>query len=132
VVAPFGDDSHPLKDMVALYANTSESGDNIIIGYINKNHIAAIGEKRIYSLKEDGSLSFAIHLKNDETCEIGGAVDFAVRYNALNTALQEEVVKINQELTKIASGISTAGGVYVPEPITLSLIDSRVNEVKLP
>lgn len=89
VVAAFGDDSAPLKDMIALYAQTSESGDAVILGYLNKNQIAALGEKRIFSLKQDGSLSFAIHLKNDGTCEIGGDNDFAVRYNELETGFNQ-------------------------------------------
>jgi hypothetical protein len=132
VVSPFGDDSVPLKDMTAIYANTSEVGDNIILGYINNNQLAAIGEKRIFSLKPDSSLSFAVHLKNDGTCEIGGDEDFAVRFNALNTALQNEVALVNAELTKIAAGIATAGGSYIPAPITLDLNLSRVDNVKLP
>lgn len=130
VVSSFGDDSCPLNDMTAIYANTSEVGDSIIIGYINKNQISAVGEKRIFSLKQDESLSTYIHLKNDGTINIGGDSDFMIRYTSLNVALQEEVNKINAELTKIASGISAAGGVYVPTPITLDISASKINEIK--
>lgn len=132
VVAPFGDDSHPLKDMTAIYAETSEVGDNIIIGYINTNQLAGEGEKRIFSLRPDGSLSFSIHLKNDGTCEIGGNSDFAVRFNQLNQSLQQQVLSINSELTAIAAGIASAGGSYTPNLINLDLTASRVDNVKLP
>ena len=131
VVSAFGDDSAPLKDMVAIYGTTSENGDDIIIGYINKNQISQPGEKRIFSLKQDGSLSFALHLKNDGNCEFGGNSDNLVRYNALNTALQQEKNLINTELSKIATAINgVAPGAYTPTPITLDLIQAKINEIK--
>lgn len=131
VVADFGDDSSPLKDMVAVYSSTGESGEAIIVGYFNKNQIAQPGEKRMFSLKEDGSLSFAVHLKNDGTCEVGGNADNLVRYAALNTALLAEKDLINAELTKIAFAInSLAPGSYTPTPITLNLIQAKIEEIK--
>jgi len=131
VVSAFGDDSAPLKDFVAIYGQTSENGDNIIIGYINKNQISAPGEKRIFSLKEDGSLSFSLHLKNDGTCEFGGNTDNAVRYAALNNALQLEKDLINTEFGKIATAINgLAPGAYVPTPITLNLLSAKIEEIK--
>lgn len=133
VVSSFGDDSHPLKNMVAIYGETGENGENIILGYINKNQIAKEGEKRIFSLKPDGTLSFSIHLKNDGNCEIGGAEDFAIRYNKLNEALQQQLIQsLNQQLSAIASGISSAGGTYTPQNISLDLTESRVDNIKLP
>ena len=35
---PFGIDSVPLSDMIAIFGSTSENGDNVIVGYINVNH----------------------------------------------------------------------------------------------
>jgi len=133
VVSDFGDDSAPLKDMIAVYSNTSEVGDNIIIGYLNKNQIANAGEKRIFSLKEDGSLSIAIHLRNNGTAEIGGNVDNAVRYAKLDLALQNEVTLINAELTKIAAAINAiVPGSYIPTPITLNILAAKIEELKTP
>ena len=126
VVSSFGEDSAPLKNMVALYADTSEIGESVIIGYINKNQIAAAGEKRIFSLKEDGSMSFAIHLRNNGTAEIGGAVDNAVRYSKLDLALQNEVSLINAELTKIAAAIGGVGGVDVPTPVSVNTSEAKI------
>lgn len=131
VVSDFGDDSAPLKDMIAIYGPTGESGEAVILGYLNKNQIAQPGEKRIFSLKPDKSLSFALHLKNDGTCEFGGNTDNAVRYTALNTALQAEKDLINTELTKIAAAINAlAPGSYTPTPITLNLIQAKIDEIK--
>lgn len=133
VVSDFGDDSSPLKDMVAIYGQTSESGDSIIVGYINSNQIALPGEKRIFSLKDDGSLSFDIHLKNDGTCNIGGDVDNAVRYSKLNAAMQQQKSLINAELTKIQTAINAlAPGAYIPTPITVDLSLAKIDEIKTP
>ncbi len=130
VISSFGDDSAPLNDMIALYANTSEVGDSVIIGYINKNQIAQPGEKRVFSLKPDGTLSFDIHLKTDGTCEIGGAIDNAVRHSKLNTALQAEVTKINAELVKISAAVGAVGGSYVHVPVTVDIAAAKINEIK--
>ena len=130
VVADFGDDSSPLKDMIAIYSRTAIVGEEVIIGYLNTNQISKPGEKRIFSLMPDGSLSFDIYLKNDGTCEIGGKVDNAVRYMAMDTALQQQVNEINAELIAISTAISGVGGVYVPTPITLDMTPSKIVEIK--
>lgn len=129
-IAPYGDDSNPLKDMTAVYIETSEAGEPVIIGYLNTEQLADIGEKRIYSQKANGEISFYIHLKNDGTIEFGGNADNLVRYTPLNSGLQAQVIKINAELVKIASGITAAGGSYVPVPISLNISGSKINEAK--
>jgi hypothetical protein len=131
VISSFGDDSAPLKDFIALYSKTSENGDNVIIGYINKHQLSEPGEKRIFSLKEDGSLSIALHLKNDGTCEFGGNADNLVRYEALNNALQLEKDLINAEFLKIATAINgLAPGAYTPAPISLNILQAKIEEIK--
>lgn len=128
--APFGDDSSPLKDMVAVYADTQEIGEPIIIGYLNENQLAAPGEKRFYSLKPNGDLSFYAWLKNDGTMEIGGKTDNMVRFNPLNNGLSNQNTAINAELTKIAVAITALGGTYVPTQISLNIAQSKINEIK--
>lgn len=135
VASAFGDDSNPIKDMIAIYANTSEVGDKVIVGYLNQNHIAAIGEKRIFSLKPNGDLSFAIHLKNDETCEIGGNADNAVRYSKLEEAFNELKNDLNTLIglynthSHAANGTPTAS---TAEASVANIVPSRVDSVKLP
>ncbi|WP_036384089.1 hypothetical protein [Muricauda sp. MAR_2010_75] len=130
--APFGDDSHPLKDMVAIYGKTSERGEPVILGYLNKNQIASVGEKRIFSLTPEGDLSFAVHLKNDGTCEIGGNSDNLIRFQPLNTAIQQMNTHVNQELTKIASAITSVGGTYTPTPLNIDISASKIESIKAP
>jgi len=85
---PFGDDSVAPKGFRALRVNVGHVDDSVIIGYINKNQLDSLvaGEKRIYSVDSDGALSTDIILKGDGTMEIGGNVDFMVRYSALEDA----------------------------------------------
>jgi len=83
------------------------------------------GEKKIYSQENQVIKSF-IYLKKDGTIDINGSADFAVRYNALNTVLQQLVTDINAALATKQDASGTAG------TLTLDLTSSRVDEVKLP
>ena len=132
VAANYGDDSQPLKNMTAIYSPTAVNSEPVIIGYINTNQVAEEGEKRIFSQSLDGSLSFAIHLKTDGTCEIGGAVDNAVRFNALASSLTASDTALNAELAKIATAIGSLGGVYTVAPVTTDISTSKIDEIKTP
>nr|WP_299067207.1 hypothetical protein [uncultured Allomuricauda sp.] len=129
-VAPFGEDSSPLKNMTAIYSKTAESGEPIILGYINKNQVSKSGEKRLYSLNSDGSISFYIHLKNDGTLEMGGDSDNLIKYTPLDTALKNQDNLINIELGKIAIAITTLGGMYTPDTINTDISQSKLDNIK--
>lgn len=129
-INPFGEDSVPVENMIAVYGKTANIKDPVIIGYINENQISAPGEKRIFSLDSDGDVAFSIHLKNNGTCEIGGNSDFAVRFNALNNSLQQQKDSINQELSKIQSAILGVGGTYVKQNISIDITAAKINEIK--
>ncbi len=127
---PFGIDGNPVKSMVAVYSKTSNDSSPIIIGYINRNQLSDIGELRTFSTDINGNVKFYTWLKNDGTFEIGGNSDNAVRYNALNTALQQQVTKINTELAKINVAIAALGGTYTVSPISLDITAAKITEVK--
>lgn len=88
-IAPYGIDSNPIKDMIAIYASSAIKGDSVILGYINKNQLAEVGENRIFSTNESGDLSTFLWLKNDGTMEVGGGTDFMVRFSEMETAFNE-------------------------------------------
>jgi hypothetical protein len=88
-VSSYGVDSNPVKDMVALYVPTGETGKNAIIGYINKERLADVGEYRIFSTDDSGALKTYIWLHNDGTMEIGGDADNMVRFSELETAFNQ-------------------------------------------
>lgn len=140
--APFGDDANPIKGMTAIYAATSQRGEMVIIGYINKNRLADVGEKRIFSTDSGGDLSTYIWLKNDGTMQLGGVVDNAVRYIPLNAGLQAEAVKIGTNLNAIlvnltALNIAVNGLIpgavpmpYVITPVDVDISNSKIDEIK--
>jgi len=112
-VSPYGVDSNPVKDMVAVYAKCGSDNNNVIIGYINKNSIAKVGELRLFSTDADGAEKFYYYLKDDGTTEIGGNSNFAVKYNELKS----EYDKTKNYLTtlKTATGaVATALDSLVP------------------
>ena len=129
VVAPFGDDSAPLKDMTAIYAETTNVGESVVIGYINTNQIALPGEKRIFSLDASGNLSTYIHLQTDGTMHLGGNTDNVVQYNPLLTGLVANDDLVNAELAKIAIAIGTLGGSYVPGVVSTDIALAKVDGV---
>jgi hypothetical protein len=117
-VSSFGDDSNPVKDMVAVYGQTSEIGKNVIIGYINKNQISEPGEKRIFSTDENGEVVFYFHLKNDGTAELNGTDDNLVRFSALESGFNELKGDLNDMISKWNSFVTA----YVPgSPTTVGL-----------
>lgn len=115
---PFGTDSNPVKDTIAIYGPTLQSGKQVIIGYINKNQFAEIGEHRIFSTDSDGLEVFSLYLKNDGTAEFGGDADFMVRYNELESAFNELKGDLNSLITAYNSHIhvttATVGATAVP------------------
>lgn len=129
-IMPFGEDSCPLPNMIAIYCKTSNIAEPVVIGYLNKNQVAASGEKRIYSLRPDGTLSFYAWLHNDGTMELGGTADNLTRYTPLAEGLTNQDTLINTELGKIAVAIGALGGTYVPGNITTDISASKIEEVK--
>lgn len=129
--SPFGIDSVPLKNMTAIYADTSNSSENVIIGYINENQLANNGEVRLYSLDENKALKSFIWLKNDGTIEFNGNTYSMVRFEPLKQGLQSTDTAINTELSKIATAInSIAPGAYTPTPIQTNIDLAKNQDLK--
>lgn len=132
--SPFGIDSRPLDKMTAIYAETSNADEALIIGYINEEYATEKGEIRLYSMGAQGGVNVVkstIHLKNDGKIELNGGGNPAVLGNELKTALNSIQSAINQELTKISLGISTAGGSYTVSPITVDTSDIVSTTIEL-
>jgi hypothetical protein len=82
---PYGLDSNPTKGSIAIYSETSEKGQTVILGYLNKNQLAGVGEFRMFSTDDDGTLKFYVWLKSTGIIEIGGDSNYAVKFNELKT-----------------------------------------------
>lgn len=134
---PYGIDSNPIKDMVAVYAPTEEKGKVAIIGYINKNQKALPGEFRMFSTDANGAEKFYVWLKNDETIEIGGNSNFVVKFNELKTEFNALKKSHNDLLTEyqahvhvltLSSGTGTAAPTVSTQTPNTSNIDNAKND----
>jgi hypothetical protein len=129
-VGPYGIDSNPIKDMIAIYSETSERGKAVIVGYMNKNQLAQPGEFRAYSTDNNGGLKTYIWLKNNGNMEIGGDTNFLVRYNQLNQELQNFALFMNEQFALIATGISAGGGSYTPGNAQIDISEAKTEKIK--
>lgn len=132
---PYGIDSNPVKDMIAIYAPTGEKGKTVIIGYLNKNQLAGIGEFRTYSTNENGELSFYTWLKNDGTMEIGGNTKNMVRFQELETAFNQLKDDFNTLVGKynghVHSGVASGVGVTSTATLTGSTSSANIAPAKI-
>ena len=135
-ISPFGIDSRPLDKMKAIYAETSNADEALIIGYINENYVTEKGEIRLYSMDiapqgGGNEVKSTIYLKNDGKIELNGGGQPAVLGNLLQSALLDMQIAINQELTKISAGITTAKGSYIVVPINVDLTNIISDTIEL-
>jgi len=128
---PFGIDSNPIADMIAIHSTTSNNAESVIIGYINKNQIAGVGESRLYSLNANGVLKAFVYCKNDGILLLNGDTYSGVRYEPLNTGLGNQNTLINAELLKIQTAITTLGGAYARSNVTIDVTTSKSESVKI-
>ena len=135
----YGTDAQPIEDCIAVYAQTGVKGKSVIIGYINKNAIAAVGEHRLFSTDADGVVKFYIHLKNDGTCDIGGSANHMTRYEELETAFNELKSDFNTHVNNynthvhpgvLAGPASTAVTVSVSTPSQADISGAKIDEIK--
>lgn len=131
----FGVDSNPIKGMVAVYSSTSENGKNVIIGYLNKDQLADVGETRMFSTDSNGNLKTFVWLKNDGTMQLGGDSNFAVKFNELKTAFNALKQSHNDLLTEykththagVTSGASSTAPTVSTQTPNASNIDNAKN-----
>lgn len=135
----FGVDSNPVKDLIAVYAPTGEKGQTVIIGYLNKNQLADVGEFRMYSTDPNGVEKAYIWLKNDETIEIGGDDDHMVRYSALETAFNQLKSDFDSLVTTfnthVHPGVTTGPGSTTvtatpSSPSSADITGAKIDDIK--
>jgi len=129
--SPFGVDSNPIKGMTAIHATTTNESDSVIVGYIDKDKIAGIGETRLFAKDSSGAVVTFLWLKNDGTLELNGNQYTSVRFENLKTGLLNQDTAINAELLKIQTAITGLGGTYALLPIVTNIDNSKSPTVKL-
>jgi len=133
--APYGVDSNPVADMVAVYAPTGEKGKTVIVGYINKLQLSAPGETRLYSTDANGELQTFLWLKADGTMELAGNTDNMVRYSELETAFNQLKSDFNTFVTTynshVHTGVTTGGGSSGTTPATGTSSSADITPAKI-
>jgi hypothetical protein len=79
------------------------------------------GEQRFYSVNDAGAIQAFINMLKTGIIEINGNGDFAVRWTALNTGLQNMLTALNADIV-VAGGAGST---------TLDISGAKVDEVKL-
>ena len=140
-VSPFGIDSNPTKNMVAIYATTVEKGEQIVIGYLLPDKLAEVGETRIYSTDANGGLKFHVWLKNDGTLELGGNAKHLARYEELKAGFDQLKEDLNNIIVAFNSHMHATAASGLPSPptpgagipasaSTASIDSSKIDEIK--
>lgn len=133
-VAPFGIDSVPIKDMVAIYSKTENDAERVIIGYFNQSLLADVGEIRIYATDSDGVEKTRVWLRDNGTINIGGTgsgdnpnhltrwEDLSTAMANLQTQLDDWEAKFNIHTHTIPTGTSgIPSSSYSPITIDIDL-----------
>lgn len=128
---PFGFDSQPPEDWTAIYAETSNNEESVIIGYINKNQLAGVGESRMYSVDAQGAVMAYVVCDATGRISLSGSTYSAVRFQPLKTAIDNKDALLSNEFAKIAAAIALLGGTYVPGPVGTVLTSSESPTIKL-
>ena len=137
--APYGFDSNPVKGMLAIYGETDSNGKRVIVGYINKNQVAGVGESRMYATNSSGAVQIALFLRSDGTMEVGGSANHMTQYEGLETAFNDLKTKVNDLITKYNThthtGVQTGAGTSavtaaIETPSTADITGAKLDNIK--
>lgn len=122
---PAGEDSIPPVNSRVLILKVGHAWKIAIAASDSIDADMDEGEKKLYS-QASGVITAFIKLLNTGIIELNGNADFAVRYNALNTALQAFITDLN---TKLVTAFTGVGGTWPGTSMDIS--GAKVEEVKV-
>lgn len=128
---PFGFDSSAPEGFTAIFAETTNKDASVIVGYINKNQLATIGESRMYAVDPSGEVVGFVYARASGVLELNGSAFSSVRFQSLKIAIDNNDASINAEFSKLATAITSLGGVYIPATIETNLANTESATVKL-
>ncbi len=129
VVSPYGIDGNPIADMIAVYAETSVKGDQVIIGYINKNSLAEVGGLRLFSTNSAGAEQFYVYLRASNNLELGGDARHLARFEELETAFNELKSAFNAH-THLSTATGTPTGPVIG-PSSADIAAAKIDNIKV-
>jgi hypothetical protein len=135
---PYGVDSAPVREMVAVYANTADMGNSVIVGYVYKDAVAEVGSIRLYS--ENGY----VYLRANGNLELLGDSKHMVRYEELETGFNSLKQSVSDLTTAFNTHVHTVGALPIPPatvvpvspplapaiPPTATITGAKINEIK--
>lgn len=123
-----GEDSNPPLDSQVLTLSLGEAWQLAIAlnDGVEPDPSLLKGEKKVYA-SDSGVIKSFITLLKSGVIKINGDADFAVRYNALNTALQAFITDLN---AKLFTAFATVP--YSWPGTSVDISGSKVDKVKLP
>jgi len=126
-VAPYGWVSSPIAKTTAVYMDTANRMDNVIVGYIVKAAKPVNeGESMMYSTDTSGALKYYVYATaTNITIGTGTPVNHFTQWEGLNTALATYLAGLDAAIT---AGIAGAGGAYVP-PAPLNITGAKTTNV---
>lgn len=101
----YGIDSRPIEDTRGVFASTTTFGKYYVLGYININRKAEVGEMRTFATDENGTFKYNIWQRADGTVLIGNSdvpadyTNFAVKYNELKSDIDALKATVNANAT---------------------------------
>lgn len=105
---PFGFDSNPFPKMKAIYAATAAKGRPVIIGYINLDQAAELGESRMYAMNGNREIVTFLWAKANGDILLGGDAKTLIQYEAMKTAFDQLKVDLNAARAALSLPPSTA------------------------
>lgn len=131
----FGIDGNCPEGFVAVYAPSMIKGESVILGYINKNQMAEIGELRLFSTNTAGDTEkFYVWLRNTGHLELGGDDNNAVKFNELKTEFNALKADHNSLVTTFNThlhpGGTISGNTAVPSSLSTATNTSNIDNAK--
>lgn len=134
--APYGVDSNPVAGLQAIYIKSTIDGKAACIGYINTQQLSEVGEMRLFSTDDEGTLQTYLWLKANGDILMGGDTNFAVMFNELKTEFNKLKTDYNNLVTSynghthiltLSAGTGTAAPTVSSGASNTSNIDNAKN-----
>lgn len=134
--SPYGTDSNPIKGMSAIYAQTANGSESVVIGYINKNQLADVGEHRTYSTDSDGNLKASIWLKKNGKILInadGDSTEVQINTGQYKAVLGDKNQTVLNNIATVLTTMNTWGLTVTPplpdQTTAIAQIISDIGEI---
>lgn len=139
-VSPAGIDSNPIPKLIAVYGTTSTKGETVIIGYLNPNQLADVGEIRTFSTDENGNIKTYTWLKNDGTIELGGNSDNLLRFSKTKEVvdeIQNDIAALKQAFTAWVvtpndggGALKAASATWAAQALQKNIDNAKIDKIK--